>query len=1087
MNLFRHVLCAMAVSLASTVWAVPPNLTHHWNFDEGPDWHDAAFQSAYHGTTGYDSVTSNDVTLRNMNNTAWVSGRQYTGLAFDGSNDYLEAASDLSGVLGGTASLSFYLKTTQVGSALCLDSPGVTGVKNAGSGNDVQWGWITDAGRVALSVSDSTAVMSSSVINDGEWYHVVMTRDAVTGVCQLYIDGSLESSATGATGAMTTPFRSIGRIEDTGGSPMYLNGVLDQIYVFDVVIGSAMVAQLGENHAPKTWHSDTEGPNNVPFSTESAFFKCYDSEQDALSVVSFSSPTHGVVTHNGDGTFTYTAGGGYTGTDEFIVVVEDGRGGFVRVEMGLTVTEAPPTDAHKRTVEFTDLQAVQSGGTTMALTGFRVPRAIDWEGDGDNDILIGHDGSVWLYINSGSPSDAVFDAGVKVRANGVDIALSGAVGIAIADMTGDGVADLIAVDISRTLRLYPNTSLAGQVPVYGAAMLVSAAGGGDFVLLDQRFDIGDWDGDGLPDVVHGSWAGYVGVYFNTGSAAVPQFSASHYEQIDSGAYNLYPRLFDVSRSGYLDYIRGINWGTISYWFDPINCDGLGTDSGALTVTDDTGAAANLNSLTDGAIVDFADYNGDGVYDVLMGGHGGTSSVFIAYGSVRSAGDSIAAIEAIYDANPFPADLGAALEANGQELLNIIRDEEENIIAQMYASSLAERQALFYAMTNHVASYAFLQMGQPVDTGLYHHVPSIAAQNLMTMQQMLPDTPTHRLNVANAVGLTGTHREIYLRFGLHVGDNQEATQGQIEAIRDFMSYQPCESFPDTMIALHYYYGDGGQGAVNSFVGGKNTFNWGEGSNADEWYDDLDAAIIEHYGDEVHRGDYFTFVMAHEVTHSLDGYIMTRANKDLFRRWGQCLTYAAGPDVVTANDDDYGWYDWNATKATFLSEGHWDGNAATWSQAWQDYYWSTGPGTAWVYISWMRGGIDWYLSASQESLATQANHHWSHAEARLIGALDRYRRGVDTGNTPIKANLTEVVTFIDFISVGMNKVVMQNTTGIMSPYPHAEFSNTHAWLTRNDRGYITRINIEDRDYRFTVDENGIYAFAYGRNWGSLISLH
>ncbi len=35
--------------------------------------------------------------------------------------------------------------------------------------------------------------------------------------------------------------------------------------------------------------------------------------------------------------------------------------------------------------------------------------------------------------------------------------------------------------------------------------------------------------------------------------------------------------------------------------------------------------------------------------------------------------------------------------------------------------------------------------------------------------------------------------------------------------------------------------------------------------------------------------------------------------------------------------------------------------------------------------------------------------------------------------------------------MNKVVMQDTTGVSSPYPHADYNTTHAWLTRDDNGY------------------------------------
>jgi hypothetical protein len=304
----------------------------------------------------------------------------------------------------------------------------------------------------------------------------------------------------------------------------------------------------------------------------------------------------------------------------------------------------------------------------------------------------------------------------------------------------------------------------------------------------------------------------------------------------------------------------------------------------------------------------------------------------------------------------------------------------------------------------------------------------------------------------------------------VGDNHNGTQGMLESVRDAMAIYPRVDFPDAALTLDNYMGDGRGGWVNVFTSAKNTFGFGIGSNVSEWAADLNSAIESFYGSPVQRGDYFTFVMGHEVTHSLDGYVNSRKNTDLRRRWGQVLTYAAGPDVVTGNNDDYGWYDWNATKAKFQTGGYWDGNSATWDTAWANY-WSAGPGSAWKELSFMRFDISWFLGAPQESLATQANHSWAHGEARLIGAIDRYRRGVETGIGPMKANINEVVHFLDFISAGLNKVVMFDTTGVATPYPHAQYDTSRAWLERDDKGYITRITNQDHVYDLTYEPHGI----------------
>ena len=40
----------------------------------------------------------------------------------------------------------------------------------------------------------------------------------------------------------------------------------------------------------------------------------------------------------------------------------------------------------------------------------------------------------------------------------------------------------------------------------------------------------------------------------------------------------------------------------------------------LTITDSSGASPDLHGLTDGAMVDFGDFNGDGMLDLVIGGH-----------------------------------------------------------------------------------------------------------------------------------------------------------------------------------------------------------------------------------------------------------------------------------------------------------------------------------------------------------------------------------------------------------------------------------------------------------------------------------
>lgn len=1032
--------------------AEPVGLIHHWNFDEGPDWHDSAFQAAHVGTVAHDSQGNSPATLQNMAAANWVSGRQFTGLQFNGTNQHLTVAASLAPALGGSASLSFWLRTTQTGTATPATAPGVTG-----SGG-VQWGWLDASGRIGLGLDGVSAVVSASAVNDDRWHHIVITRDSITGLVQIHMDGALSASATAATGTRANAFNSLGRIEGAG----YLAGRLDQITIFNRVITAGEVATLRSNHAPKSWDISSDGVNDRPFTTPSVFSRAFDWERDVLSVKSWTAPAHGAVAHNGDGSFTFTPVAGYVGSDFFEVTIEDGNGGYHRSRITLKIRTEPVGGITLPVTEFTNFGALQAGGVDIVHSGIRVPRAVDWNADGKKDILIGAGGYVWRYLNTGTAQVPAFSAGVKVQANGADI-YAGTTSnnpITLADMTGDGVADLVMADSASKLRLYRNTSAAGSAPVYAAHTFIKRADGvTDLVLPDKRFDIGNYDTDGLPDLITGAGSGDVKIYLNVNTAAAPRFEAS--SVLFNESYNAYPRFCDLGLNGQTDLVRGINWGDVKYWLN-VPANGLSGQQ-FLSIKDSTGTVPSFQSLTDGNIADFADFNGDGKTDILIGGHnsGADKKMYIAYGVSKTIADSIAEIEAIYDANL--AGLGAALSANGDALLGQVNSANLNLIKHLKNGSLGTREAAFSALSAHINKYPFLKY-QTLDTAVYHHVPSIVLQNWVILGYLLPDTSTRRVAVADAMGLTGTARQIYLENGLALGDNGKSIPAAYGTVRDFMRRYPREAFPDAILTFDQLYGDNRGGFVWTPNSTKNTFGQGALGNANEWAGDLTTAIQKVLGPGSASGDYFTFVMGHEVVHSLDNYVNTRANKDLRRRWGQRMVYAAGPDVRAGAD---GWFSQAATQANFQAAGLYTPATQTWAQAW-DAYWATGPGAAFNNLSSMRIDIKFFLAAPQESLATQANHHFANAPGRIIGALDRFRRAEAQGIEPMKANLTEAVDFIDFISMGMNRVNLvetKNQGGVVVYFDH------FADLVRDDSGRITCITVDGRTYQLTLAPNGI----------------
>ncbi|HEX9803049.1 MAG TPA: LamG domain-containing protein [Gammaproteobacteria bacterium] len=206
-------------------------------------------EAAWDGTSGevVDNIGTSNGTSFNGANTI-DTGKICRAGSFDGVDDYVEVP-NLSAKLNGTASLAFWINTTQTGNDTDWLAPGVTGVELSGGADDIFWGWLDASGHIGISVGNDNSSKSTTPVNDGTWHHVVLTRDATNGAYKIYIDGSLNKSGTSASGIIGTPFSSIGRIEDTGGSPEYLQGELDEVLIFDSVLSDAEVVAGYTNQA----------------------------------------------------------------------------------------------------------------------------------------------------------------------------------------------------------------------------------------------------------------------------------------------------------------------------------------------------------------------------------------------------------------------------------------------------------------------------------------------------------------------------------------------------------------------------------------------------------------------------------------------------------------------------------------------------------------------------------------------------------------------------------------------------------------------------------------------------------------------
>jgi len=801
------------------------------------------------------------------------------------------------------------------------------------------------------------------------------------------------------------------------------------------------------NVAPRAISRQATVEANTPTRTPSVLLGVYDVENDPIRVESFTQPAHGKATLNPDGTFTYRPDRDFTGSDRFRFTLGDGRGGLSTADMEITVIR--PTGRWATTC-FGDLAEIRAGGQPIAFGKTpTVPRALDWDGDGRTDLLVGAQGSVWLYRNAGTAAAPRFEAGVKVRAGEEEIALGNRrVAIALADVDRDGKTDLIAVgEHDRKVRWFRNVAPSGLVALAGATVLKTKSGE-DLVAADIRFDAADWNGDGLTDFVTGAWSGEVKIAYHAGTASAPAWDVPT-PILDgkgtslSGSYNLNVRLADITQDGMPDLVVSYNWGNIDF---RINAPDASVprliSAGTFSVTGPQSAAVDLHQLCDGPIVDFADLDGDGTLDLVVGGETG-GTVRIAFG--QSGERYLDEIRAMLAAHP--DDLGAYLadpaHASAKSRMQALQGALYDYVLNFATPS--QRNQLGRGLARLIADYPQYFKLRAFDLKTQPGMPSLAVQTWLTLLMVRYEDPAARRVLAEKAGLTGGYRKLVEEIGLIYADNAQNPRGA-EAIYQWVRTIPREVYPGTCITANDWLG-GRTFLVRGHT--KNTFN-GHPVDGGEYGFGGDArAVIGDRGSE----NWFMTVVHHEACHDVDAFV--RQSPDLNRRWGQTLVLAGGPDMRA--DPKTGWLDWDLTREHFRQAGLWDGAKGTWDAAWKDY-WKSPRGSGWAQFGFMRGNIAWFYGAPQESLATQGNQHWNSTEGRIQVALDRWARGY-------RSNLTEVLLFLDIWSLGMDKVKFCENDNACNQVI------SFARLRRNRHGYIDRIDLGDRAYEFVVDDKGV----------------
>ncbi|MEN9684459.1 MAG: hypothetical protein RLZZ28_245, partial [Bacteroidota bacterium] len=356
----------------------------------------------------------------------------------------------------------------------------------------------------------------------------------------------------------------------------------------------------------------------------------------AQPTLSSFSPTSGII-----GTTVNISGTGFNTTTTNNIVFFGATRATVSAASANSLTVTVPAGATNRLITVlntgTGLSAVSSkpflvtfAGATISLTSLAsnvnytattnpFSTAIaDLDGDGKADIIVGSNSTtISIYRNTGTAGSitaASFSAKLDLTAgNATERA------IAVGDVDGDGKPDLVTTNYNdNNISVFKNTSTSGNISF--ASKVDFDAG-----ILSYLYGIaiGDLDGDGKPDIVvsQGGTANVVSVYRNTattGSISSSSFAAK--SVLSSSISN--PKsvvLRDVDGDGKLDIITANNnlSGTVTILRNT-------SSSGSISVA----AKVDLSAASYPFSLAVDDLDGDGKPDIAVGNDNSSGPVSI---------------------------------------------------------------------------------------------------------------------------------------------------------------------------------------------------------------------------------------------------------------------------------------------------------------------------------------------------------------------------------------------------------------------------------------------------------------------------
>lgn len=283
-------------------------------------------------------------------------------------------------------------------------------------------------------------------------------------------------------------------------------------------------------------------------------------------------------------------------------------------------------------------QIVQAGepAVDLAVSAYSVPSYVDWDNDGDNDLIIGEGGGgfpgyIRVYLNNGSRSVPAFYGFSYVQSGGGNLTYAG--GDVIYGCLGlfprvvywdnDSRKDLVVGLADGYVKLFLNINTDVD-PTFDSGSFLQVGPTGSKVNINVGYRatpcVVDWNSDGKKDLVIGALDGKIHIFINEGTDTVPDFVTEIFAQQDAGdlivpELRSSPQVRDLDGDGKKDLLAGNTYGQLIFY------PNAGTENAPAF-------SAYEYVKSNGSIIDLpdsprsrpflCDWSGEGYLDVIIG-------------------------------------------------------------------------------------------------------------------------------------------------------------------------------------------------------------------------------------------------------------------------------------------------------------------------------------------------------------------------------------------------------------------------------------------------------------------------------------